>query len=237
MLQYRKSTPFIYAIGTSVMAFVGNSVKFLLLPSLINGVVGFVFGSKKLPIKLLLLLLILNVWGAFINALYFHNVGDVIVEVPFITVRSGVIESFSLVSLRFFLIVGATLIMLSMSNPRDLIRSLEKDLRIPPEIAFSIAYALRLFPLMSKDVNEVLIARKEREAGTFVLNPSNLRSTLTPLLNLSYERAVWGGISAELRGLKFRRVLRKDPVRVGDLLIMLALILQWMASYTISLLL
>lgn len=237
MLEYRKSTPFMYAIGVSMIAFVGNSVDFLLLPSLINGIIGFALGSRKLPIRLLLLLLILNVWGAFINALYFHNIGDVVAEISFVTVRSGVIESFFLVSLRFSLIVGATLIMLGMSNPRDLIRSLEKDLRVPPGIAFSIAYALRLFPLISKDVNEVLIARKEREASTFILNPNSLRSVLMPLLNLSYERAVWGGISAELRGLKSRRVLRRDPVRVGDVLIMMALILQWIASYTISLLL
>ncbi|MEM0297711.1 MAG: energy-coupling factor transporter transmembrane component T [Zestosphaera sp.] len=236
-LKYRKSTPFIYAIGVSVMAFVGNSVRFLLLPSLVNGMVGFTFGSKKMPVKLLLLLLLLNTWGSFVNALYFHNAGEVVMDTPFITIRSGVVESFSLVGLRFLLVVGATLVMLSMSNPRDLVRSLERDLRIPPGIAFSIAYAFRLFPLMSRDLSEVLISRKERGVRTFVLNPSNLRSVLLPLLNLSYERAVWGGISAELRGLRSRRNVRGDSIGVGDLLIILALILQWIASYLISLML
>ncbi|MEM4824015.1 MAG: energy-coupling factor transporter transmembrane component T, partial [Zestosphaera sp.] len=186
-----------------------------------------VLGGKKLPQKLLAILLLLNAWGAFLNGLYFHNFGEVIISTQAIVIRRGAIESFLLVSLRFFLVVGATLLMLGLVNVRDLIKSLERDLRIPPGIAFSIAYAFRLFPLLSKDLSEIYVARKERGVTSVVLKPSDLRSILLPLLNLSYERAVWGGISAELRGLRLRKMSDRKSLGVGDLIILSTLILQW----------
>lgn len=226
-LRYRESTLFLYALGISLIAFIANSVESLLLPSIINGILGFVLGGKKMPRKLLVVLLVLNMWGAFLNGLYFHNFGEIIVSTQVIVVRRGAIESFLLVSFRFFLIVGATLLMLGLVNVRDLIKSLERDLKIPSGIAFSIAYAFRLFPLLSKDLSEVYIARKERGLTSIILRPSNLRSILLPLLNLSYERAVWGGISAELRGLRLRKTSGRKPLGLGDLIILTALILQW----------
>ncbi len=236
LLKYRESSLFIYALGVSVIAFVSNSVGALLIPSLINGALGLMLGSKRLPMKLLLTLLVFSTWGAFLNGLYFHNTGEIVVSTRVLTIRSGAIESFLTVNLRFFLIVGATLTMLGLVNIRDLIKSLERDLRMPSGLAFSIAYAFRLFPLLSRDLSEVLIARRERRVGTNVINPKNLRSVLLPILNLSYERAVWGGISAELRGLSFRKSLKGRPLGPGDLIIMLALTVQWLISYLVPLL-
>ncbi|MEM4427644.1 MAG: energy-coupling factor transporter transmembrane component T, partial [Zestosphaera sp.] len=138
-LKYRESTLFLYALGISLVAFIANSINSIMLPSLLNGILGFVLGGKKLPQKLLAILLLLNAWGAFLNGLYFHNFGEVIISTQAIVIRRGAIESFLLVSLRFFLVVGATLLMLGLVNVRDLIKSLERDLRIPPGIAFSIA--------------------------------------------------------------------------------------------------
>jgi len=229
--RYRESTLFLYALGASLLAFVASSVKSLILPSLINGILGFALGSKKMPQKLLVALLVLNMWGAFINGLYFHNVGDEIISIQAVTIRSGAVESFLIVTLRFFLIVGSTLFMLGLVNVRDLIKSLERDLRIPSGIAFSIAYAFRLFPLLSKDLSEIRIARKERGLTSVVLSPKHLRSILLPMLNISYERAVWGGISAELRGLRLRRVSRRKSSGLGDLIILSALVLQWIISF------
>ncbi|MEM1796171.1 MAG: energy-coupling factor transporter transmembrane component T [Zestosphaera sp.] len=226
-LKYRESTLFLYALGISLVAFIANSINSIMLPSLLNGILGFVLGGKKLPQKLLAILLLLNAWGAFLNGLYFHNFGEVIISTQVIVIRRGAIESFLLVSLRFFLVVGATLLMLGLVNVRDLIKSLERDLRIPPGIAFSIAYAFRLFPLLSKDLSEIYVARKERGVTSVVLKPSDLRSILLPLLNLSYERAVWGGISAELRGLRLRKMSDRKSLGVGDLIILSTLILQW----------
>lgn len=233
-IRYRESTLFLYALGVSLIAFLTSSIKSLVIPSLSNGVLGLVLGSKKMPWKLLAALLILNMWGAFLNGLYFHNFGDVIISTQVIVVRKGAIESFLLVSFRFFLIVGSTLLMLGLTNVRELIKSLETDLRIPSGIAFSIAYAFRLFPLLSKDLSEIYIARKERGFTSIIIRPSNLRSILLPLLNLSYERAVWGGISAELRGLGFRRISKKKPLGLGDFIILLALIMQWIIVFIFS---
>lgn len=228
---YRESTLFLYALGISLMAFIANSVKSIILPSLLNGISGFILGGKRLPQKLLAILLLLNAWGAFLNGLYFHNFGEVIVSAQVIVIRRGAIESFLLVSLRFFLVVGATLLMLGLVNVRDLIRSLERDLKISPGIAFSIAYAFRLFPLLGKDLSEIYLARKERGFTSIVLKPGDLRSILLPLLNLSYERAVWGGISAELRGLRLRRTPKRKSIGAGDLIILSALILQWVIVF------
>lgn len=231
-LRFRESTLFLYALGISLIAFTSNSIRSIIFPSLINGIVGFTLGRKKLPQKLLVSLLLLNVWGAFLNGLYFHNFGEVIISTQVVVIREGVIESFLLVSLRFFLVVGATLLMLGLTNMRDLIKSLERDLRIPPGIAFTITYAFRLFPLLSKDLSEVYISRRERGFSSMLLNPRNLKSILLPLLNLSYERAVWGGISAELRGLSMRRIRERKSLSLGDLAIFCALILQWVFALT-----
>ncbi|MEO3994062.1 MAG: energy-coupling factor transporter transmembrane component T [Desulfurococcaceae archaeon TW002] len=229
-LKFRESTLFLYALGISLIAFISNSIKSIMFPSLINGIVGFALGRKKLPQKLLVTLLLLNVWGAFLNGLYFHNTGEVIISTQVIIIREGAIKSFLLVSLRFFLVVGATLLMLGLTNMRDLIKSLERDLRIPPGIAFTITYAFRLFPLLSRDLSEVYITRKERGFSSMILNPKNLKSILLPLLNLGYERAVWGGISAELRGLGMRRIQERKSLSLGDFMIFCTLILQWILA-------
>ncbi len=229
--RYRESTLFLYALGTSLLAFVASSVESLIFPSLINGILGFALGSKKIPQKLLMVLLILNAWGAFINGLYFHNTGEEVISIQALTIKRGAVESFLIVTLRFFLIAGSTLIMLGLANVRDLIRSLERDLRIPSGIAFSIAYAFRLFPLLSKDLSEIRIARKERGSTSVVLSPKHLRSILLPMLNISYERAVWGGISAELRGLRLRKISKRESPGLGDLIILSALALQWIISF------
>lgn len=230
-LRYRESTLFLYALVISLIAFIASSAKSIVIPSLLNGIPGFILGGRKLPQKLLAMLLLLNAWGAFLNGLYFHNFGEVIISTQIIVIRRGAVESFLLVSLRFFLVVGATLLMLGLVNVRDLVRSLERDIKIPPGIAFSIAYAFRLFPLLSKDLSEIYLARKERGFTSIVLKPRDLRSILLPLLNLGYERAVWGGISAELRGLRIRRTSRGKSVGAGDLIILSALTLQWVLVF------
>ncbi|MGB9831614.1 MAG: energy-coupling factor transporter transmembrane component T, partial [Fervidicoccus fontis] len=205
-MEHRKIKPsmlFIYAIAVSIMAFVFNLPSSLLIPSLLNFILGICYGRKTLPMKLIFVILMINAWGALINGIYFHNTGPMLFKIGGLSVRYNALTSFLLVNLRSFLIIGSTLFMLGMSGgSRELIRSLERDLGMPPWIAFSISHAFRLFPLISRDYRELQIARKERKAGTNILNPLILKEVLISILNVSYERAQWSGISAELRGVK-----------------------------------
>jgi len=229
---FKPSSLFIYSLTMASLAFIGRSVEFLLIPAVVNGVLGFGLGSRKIGLKLLVALMIINVWGALINAVYFSNVGTTLLDLGFIKINSGVVKAFLMVSLRFFLVVGSTLIMLSLSNARDLIKSLESDLRIPSSVAFSLAYAFRLFPLMTRDFKEISIAREERGLKTFTLNPKHLKTLLTPLLSVGYERALWAGISSEVRGLSSRRKVRSNRnLSVGDLLIFAALSAQVLTAF------
>ncbi len=231
-LGFKPSSLFIYSLTMASLAFIGRSVEFLLIPAVVNGVLGFSLGFRRISPKLLTALMIVNVWGALINAIYFSNIGNTILDLGFMKINSGVIKAFLMVSLRFFLVVGSTLMMLSLSNARDLIKSLESDLRIPSSVAFSIAYAFRLFPLMARDFREVSIAREERGLKTYTLNPKHLKTLLTPLLSVGYERALWAGISSEVRGLRSRRRVRSNRgYGVGDLLIFLAIIAQIIVAF------
>ena len=224
----RKPTPtslFIYALAITVLAFVFKDIRQLAVIGLVNGFLGIYFGLRRY--KWIILLLLLSAWGTFLNALAVSNTGPTLYQFGPITIKEGAIHATIAITLRLTSIAGAALIFFALTKPRDIIRYLESELRIPKGISFAIAYAIRLFPLMQKDYREIQIARMERGFRKTPLSPSDIKSILLPLLSLGYERAIWVGIAAELRGFRLRETRKRKPIfGIPEAFILTLLLLQ-----------
>ncbi len=194
---------FVYALIITLLVFVADNESALLTLTIINGIPGLIMGARKYPI--LTLLIIIGIWGTFLNALLITNTGDIVFEIGPLAIREGAVNSTYMISLRFITLGGVSLIYVSSITPRDALRSLEEELRLPQGIAFSVAFALRLLKLGEHDIKEIMAMRKQRGARRIPLTPSDFESILMPLLSLMVERAKWVGIAAELRGFSLRK--------------------------------
>mgnify|MGYP001772847267 CR=1 FL=1 len=223
----------IYAVAVSLLAFALRDPIQMILPFIINFLPGLYLGLKRY--RLLILLLLLGVVGLFMNALLVSNTGGIIFAWGFLVVREGAVRASLDIFLRLGMITGGTLLFVSLTDPRRVIRDLERDLRLPSGIIFALFYALRLYPLLSRDLEEIRMCLLQRSKKIRFLTPGELQAILYPLLSIGIERAVWAGISAEMRGLSLRRPVEKR-LRFGvrDLLVVLLLIAQYIYSIILS---
>jgi len=203
---------FIYALGITVLAFAARNIYQGLVVGVPNAVVGIALGYRRA--RWVVALFFIGLIGIFIDALLFSNTGSPLLTTPIVVVRLGALESFAAVSLRLAAIMGGTLVFVSLVSPRELIDALESELRLPKEVAFSIAVGVRMLRVLERDAREVQFTRLQRGLRRYPVTPGDLRSFLHPLLSLGVERARWIGIAAELRGFALRRSMRRTP-RVG----------------------
>ncbi|MEZ0393659.1 MAG: energy-coupling factor transporter transmembrane component T [Desulfurococcaceae archaeon] len=143
--------------------------------------------------------------GIFMNAVYFSNEGQAVFTILGHEVRSGALEGFANVFLRTVLIAAVGSWFVSSYRPMEVVRGLE-EAGLPKGLAFSIAYALRSAELVARDFSEVLDSRRQRGRKFVPLNPVHVAEVLLPVVRLSYERALWVGISMDLRGFRLRRI-------------------------------
>lgn len=231
-LDLRKPTPtstFLYALAITALAFTFREQRQLAAIGLPNGLLGFSLGFKRS--KWIILLFAIAIWGTFLNSLLLANTGDPVVHMGPLEVRVGALNATLTIGLRLLAIAGAALIFFSSTNPRDLIRHLEAELRLPKGLAFSIAYSLRLFPLMQRDYREIQLARLERGYRRFPITPTDVRSIMLPFLSVGYERAVWTGIGAELRGFASRRRRMKAIFGLPELMVSASIALQIIIAF------
>ena len=222
---------FLYALTISLLAYAYHEIPDLLVIGVVNGVLGIIYGYRY---KLLWLLLLLALWGTFINAYAISNVGNIVLDLGIVVIREGALNATIAIFFRLLSIVGATLFFIGNSTPYDIVKSLVSELHIPKGTAFSLSYALRLVPLMKRDYEEIMIARLERGYRRIPYLPSDLKSFLLPLLSIAYERAVWAGISVELRGFRLRKPKYKG-IKIGlpETLVLLLLAFQIVIPLTI----
>jgi len=202
----RKPSPsifMIYSLGITAETFILRDPVKLLAICIVNLGLAIAMGFRGF--KALGILVAVSLWGTFINALAVANTGSIVGHIGPIEVREGAVRATIEITLRLLAIALAGLSFISLSDPASLVRELVRGLRIPPGIAFSLSYAIRLIPLIRRDYEEVRIARIERGARGIPITPGDIASILTPLLSIGLERAMWAGISAELRGLRLRR--------------------------------
>lgn len=203
---------FIYGLVLTLVLFIDRDALSLALIGVPNAFIGFALGWRKY--KVLIALFLIGFAGLAINALLLTNVGPAVLVVGPLIVRAGAVNTFVTIGLRITGIAGVAFLFVSLVDPALTVRSLERELRLPKGVCFALAYALRLIDLMSKDLREVQGVRTLRGYRSVPVTPSDIKSVLTPLLSVGYERALWVGIAAELRGFRLRKV-SKEPLRIG----------------------
>ncbi len=200
------SLGFLIALGLSLAAFVLENEAVLLALSLACLAASF---KRLRRVYWVYALYAVGLTGVFVNAVLFNNTGSTVFHLLGYPVRSGAVEGFVRVSLRLLLIAAAGSWFITEYTPVEVARGLERELGVPKGVAYAVAYAFRLMPLVARDYREVEFVRKERGKRAVPVTPSDLASIITPLLRIGYERALWTGISMELRGFSLRRVKRE----------------------------
>ena len=225
------SIGFIYALTITLLAFIYRSGTPLYVIALINGLTGFTLGVKRY--RFIIVLFILSVWAVFLNALLVSNTGEPVLVIGSFVIREGVIEALINISSRLLAIAGVALLFISIYTPLEIIRGLETELRLPKIIVFPLAYGLRLLPVIRRDYEEIKLARRQRNYRTIPLTPWDIASYLQPLINLSYERALWTGIAIELRGFQYRKPRRiRVKLNLMDYILILLLSIQLIIPFT-----
>ncbi len=222
---------FIYGLVLTLVLFIDRDALSLALIGGPNALMGFALGWRKY--KVLIALFLIGFVGLAINALLLTNVGPAMLVVGPLIIRVGAVNTFVTIGLRITGIAGVAFLFVSLVDPALTVRSLERELRLPRGVCFALAYALRLIDLMSKDLREVQGVRVLRGYRSAPITPSDIKSVLMPLLSVGYERALWVGIAAELRGFRLRKV-SKEPLRIRwkEAIVLTLLILQILLALT-----
>lgn len=147
--------------------------------------------------------------GVLLNAALFAGGGRVVVQLPGLALTEGALRASAAVLARLLAIAAAGAWFVTGYGPVEVARGLERELGLPKGVAFAVAYAFRSLPLVARDFEEVRAARKQRGYRLFPITPGDFSSYLVPLVRAAYERAVWTGVSMELRGFSIRRVERR----------------------------
>lgn len=208
----RPSLLFLYGLLATVLAIYSSEPRELAVLLALTGIPGLALGVLKY--RWLVALAPLGIIGVASNALLLDNLGLIedpgrtVYQVGPVRVSEYTINSTTVIAMRILTFAGAGLLLASIITPRDAIIYLHSDLRLPKGIAFSLAFALRLLPLVARDLGEILEARRMRGFRRIPLTPGDYASIIAPLLSVTLERAVWTGIAAELRGYRLRRARR-----------------------------
>ncbi|MEM0378238.1 MAG: energy-coupling factor transporter transmembrane component T [Thermosphaera sp.] len=223
------STAFTYSLVLTSLALILKDPTKLAIIGLVNLVSSMILGWRK--VWWLYVLIGIASLGIFINALFFANTGGIVYEIGFLAVREGAIEGFTTVTLRVLLIAGAGAFFVALFEPVEIVKGLSKELRLPVSISLSLSYALRMLPLLKRDLDEIMFSRLQRGYRRRPLTPMELSSTLTSLLISGFEKALWSGISLELRGFRFYRprhgvnLSKYDGLIIGMLVIQILYVL------------
>lgn len=220
----KTTTIFTYSIIITGLAFVLDNAFDLLVLTLPPIILSF----KKAGTKIAWLMLgyMFGLIGVLVNSLFFANTGEPVIMIFFIEVKEGAILAFTTLSLRLLAIASAGALFVFSRTSTEIYRDILHEMGLPTIIALPIAYSLRLLPVVKKNFLEVVFQRKQRGYRTILLYPVHLSSVLRSLLAINYERAVWSGISAELRGLgRLKPRFRYKPGPL-DILMFSSLILQ-----------
>ncbi len=215
----------LYSMWVTVLAVATSDPWKLGFLALVTGLPGLVLGYRRYGI--LVLLLGLSLLGTFMNMVLLYNVGDPVFSIGPLVVREEAWRRTVSLDLRIISLAGAGLLFASTVNPRDAVRSLEVELGMPRGLAFALAFALRLLPLVYRDLQEVMAARRMRGYKRVPITPGDYRSLFMPLLSVTVERGIWVGVAAELRGFSLRPRRRVRPrLRRGDAMLLFLAVLQ-----------
>lgn len=97
-------------------------------------------------------------------------------------VRKGAVDGLFF-SIKFLVLIIGSIVFAMSTSPRDFLLSLTK-LKVPYELAFMLALAIRFVPVITREVNHVIDAQKARAHRiTFsILHPVSSMQTFFPIL-------------------------------------------------------
>ena len=218
------SVVFIYALVLTSVALLLKDPHRLLPIVVFNVSLSLIAGLRKVW-WLYLLILVASV-GVFTNAIFFANTGPVVMDAGFLVVRENALKAFVTVTLRVALITGVGAFFVALFEPLEIIKGFTRELYMPASISLSLSYALRLLPLLRRDLEEIMFFRRQRGYRKRPLSFDELASTLSALLITGFERALWSGVSLELRGFRNYRPSHGVSFNICDVLIITALTAQ-----------
>ncbi len=224
-MKVRPSTLLIYAVILAVVAFMARTELSLIVPAIPNFILGLYFTIRR-RLYMVIVAFALAVWALFLNALFFVNYGEPVLALGPIVVRENALRATMIVAFRLMTLVGPAMVFISNVEPRELIKSLERDLGLPKGLAFALSLAVRLIPLMNRDYEEIMHVRRERGFRRIPLTPNDIKTLLTPLVAVGIDRAYWIGIAAELRGFSLRKRVFKPGFKLIDYTVMALAVVQ-----------
>lgn len=213
-----------YALVLTGLAFISKNLTVLIALLAPPLTLMLISGSRRL--LWVLLLFLIGEIGVFLNALFFSNTGSVVLDLGFVSIREGAVNGFIVVTLRMLLITSAGNLLVFSKSPVDIFREIVFELGLSPYLSIPLAYSLRILPVVGRDLKEAVFIRRQKKEGVNPLNPLNFYSITLTLMAVNYERAVWSGISAELRGLKYFKPRFNYRVNKWDLLLFTLLTTQ-----------
>lgn len=210
-------TKLAWAVAVMVLSLIFNDPWFLALLILSVVTVGFIGKVGKETLLYLSALLIVASF-VFVFQILFRPGGDVIYTVfPIswpvvggwlpVTVE-GLRYGFAM-SLRMIALVSTLPILLSTTQPRDIVMALVETLHVPYDYAFMFTTALRFMPVILSEVNTISQAQRSRAYAVEGWNPIRKLQAFgpiaLPIVFIAIEKADRLGLSMELRGYGSRK--------------------------------
>jgi energy-coupling factor transport system permease protein len=143
-------------------------------------------------------------------------------------------------SLRMIALVSVLPVILTTTQPRDIVMALVENLRVPYDYAFMFTTALRFMPIILSEVSTISQAQRSRAYATEGWNPIRKLQAFAPIalpiVFIAIEKADRLGLCMELRGYGSpnRTYLRTLDIRRMDWVTMALMVLVVVLSIIIS---
>lgn len=242
-------TKLIWAVVVMVLALVFNDPWYLAIIILSVVIVGFIGKVGRETLVYLSALVVVAAF-VFIFQILFRPEGEVLFTIfpEFLPVVGGwlpvtdvgISYGFAM-SLRMIALVSVLPVILTTTQPRDIVMALVDTLHVPYDYAFMFTTALRFMPVILTEVNTISQAQRSRAYAVEGWNPIRKLQAFgpiaLPIVFIAIEKADRLGLCMELRGYgsKNRTYLRMLKMGALDwavlgLFVVLIAVSAWAAS-------
>jgi energy-coupling factor transport system permease protein len=241
-------TKLIWSVVILVLSLMLDSPWYLAAIILSVVVVGFIGRVGRETILYLGTLLAISI-VIFMFQIWFRPGGQVLFSVfpPSLPVvggwlpvtEGGVLYGIAM-SLRVMCIISPFSVILSTTQPRDIIMALVEQLHVPYDYAFLFTTTLRFMPVIGAEVNTISQAQRSRAYPVEGWNPIRKIQALIPIslpiVFIAIEKADRLGLCMDLRGYgsKNRTYLHKFELRLADWLALTLMLVVTIAGVAIA---
>jgi energy-coupling factor transport system permease protein len=205
-------TKLFWAVVVMVISLIFNNPWYLTIIILTVVIVGFIGKVGKETLVYLSALILIASFVFFFQIL-FRPEGDLLFTVfpaswPIVggwlpVTDMGLRYGFAM-SLRMMALVSVLPVILTTTQPRDIVMALVEDLHVPYDYAFMFTTALRFMPVILSEVSTISQAQRSRAYATEGWNPLRKLQAFAPIampiVFIAIEKADRLGLCMELRG-------------------------------------